>query len=241
MRIAIVDERISEAQERSLRIRGFHTITLPRHERLSPAVASHTDMLICKMGSELISVAEYCEACPYIFTDLSALARGYRLSFTADSLRAEYPEDCKLNALIMNGRLFCRVESVSPYILEHAAKLGLKVVPVKQGYPACTVLKLSERVAVTADSGMARALSGEGIEVVKIEGGHISLPPHEFGFIGGCAGVFEDTVYFLGRLEAHPSYDLIKTAADSCGMKIVSLSDEPLRDLGGILFLETDI
>ena len=240
-KLAIVDERISEAQERSLLIRGFRTLKLPPHSALGASVASHTDMLICKMGGELISCAEYCERYPYIFTDLSQLARGYKISFTADSLSAEYPSDCKLNVLIMSGCIFCRVESVSPYILELAKTLGLKTVPVKQGYPACTVLKLSERVAVTADSGMARALSEAGIEVIKIKEGHISLPPHEFGFIGGAAGVYGDTVYFLGRIEDHPSHALIKEALDSLGMNAVSLSDEPLRDLGGILLIEADI
>ena len=241
MKIAIIDERISDEALRSLEIRGFHTVRLPRHPNLGEAVASHTDMLLTRLGDELISTAEYCERYPYIFTDLSQMLLGYRLSFTSDELQARYPDDAKLNLLVMGKYLFAKLDTVSQYALDAARRLGLTAVPVKQGYPACTVLKLSDKVAVTADCGMAAALSSVGIRVVKIEDGHISLPPYDFGFIGGCAGVFQNTVYFLGDIEAHPSYGLIKDAADSLGMDIVSLSHEPLRDLGGILFIEGNL
>jgi hypothetical protein len=114
--------------------------------------------------------------------------------------------------------------------------LGFEIINVNQGYPACTVLKLSDSLAITADMGMKKALEKNGIEVYLIENGEISLPPYKYGFIGGCAGIHEDKIYFLGDPSLHPSYEIIKTGASKAGLEIVSLSDEKLSDLGGIMF-----
>ena len=225
--------------ERALTLKGFRVITLPPFTRLSEAVASHTDMLICRIGDEFISYADYCEEASYVFTDLSVLLgpAGAKFSFTADEVCEKYPSDCRLNALKMGNKLFCRADSASPYLLERAHEAGYTVIPTKQGYPACTVLKLTEDSAITADHGMAKTLTENGIRVTLIENGGIELPPHEYGFIGGAAGVFENSVYFLGNPTLHPDGEKIISACEGAGFTPIALSDEPLADLGRILFL----
>jgi hypothetical protein len=115
------------------------------------------------------------------------------------------------------------------------------LVDVAQGYPACTVLKLSDGAAVTADRGMAKVLSEHGIRVYLIEDGGIALPPYEYGFIGGSAGVHDGVVYFLGDVSRHPSYAAILAALECEGLRHVSLSGGALVDLGGILFADGDL
>jgi hypothetical protein len=124
-----------------------------------------------------------------------------------------------------------------------AMECGLEFIHTNQGYPACTVLKLTEKIAVTADDGMAKALSDKGITVYKIENSDkIKLPPYPYGFIGGCAGVFEDKVYFAGDLHFHPSCDIIKAAAAAAGLECVSLADgENLLDVGRLVFYDNGI
>lgn len=243
IKVAIIDSRANADVVRRLTLHDFRVITLPSFSKLSEAVASHTDMLIHRIGNEYVSFAEYCEEASYVFTDISlALTKaGAKLSFTSDEVNKDYPSDCRLNALEMNGKLFCRTRSASPYLLERAKDYGLEVINTKQGYPACTVLKLSETDAVTADCGMAKILENNGIRVTLIENGGIELPPHEYGFIGGAGGVYEDTLYFFGNPEMHPSKTLIFNAANAAGLKVVSLSDSPLIDLGGVIFAEGDI
>ena len=243
IKIAIVDARIDAAMERALMLRGFRIITLPPFSRLSEAVASHTDMLICHIGNEYISYADYCEEASYVFTDLSQLIAkdGAKLSFTADEISPEYPNDCRLNALLMGDKLFCRRETASLYMLERAVAAGYTIIPTKQGYPACTVLKLNDDSAITADRGMAKILTEHGIRVTLIENGGIDLPPHEYGFIGGSGGVHDGTLYLFGSLDSHPSAEVIRRAAESEGLRIVCLSDTTLCDLGGIIFAEANI
>lgn len=240
IKIAIVDSRISATAERKLTLAGYRVFTLPPFSRLSAPVASHTDMLIHKIGNEYISYADYSEEAAGVFSDLSALIlpTGAKFTLTSDEVSPEYPSDCRLNALSMGNKLFVRRDSASEYLTSRAEALGLEVVDTKQGYPACTVLKLGEDAAVTADPGMAKVLTEHGIRVTLITNGGIRLEPYEYGFIGGCGGVADGKIFFFGDVMTHPDKDLIISAARTEGLTIVSLDDGPLCDLGGIIFTE---
>lgn len=243
IKIAITDSRISAQEERKLTLAGFKVITLPPFSKLSAPVASHTDMLIHKIGTEYISYADYCEEASYVFSDLSLLTvpMGARFSLTSDEVSDKYPADCRLNALRLGNKLFLKSDSASEYLIGAAKRAGLEIVSTNQGYPACTVLKLNDGAVITADLGMAKILTEHGISVTLIQNGAIELPPYEYGFIGGTAGVCDGVLYFFGNPEHHPDKDKIIAAAKSEGLCIVPLSDGPLRDLGGILFAEGDI
>lgn len=242
-RICLVDCRIPEEAEGRLSLLGFEVMKLPPHPALSEAVASHTDMLICPLGNEIISVAEYCDVAPYIFTDLFDVIgkSGKRIYFTDESLSQDYPRDCALNVLRMGDYLFARVDSCAPYILERARLLGLRIINVRQGYPACTVLRLDDTHAITADAGMARAMRSVGITVYEIESGSIDLPPHEYGFIGGAAKAYDGAVYFMGNPDLHPDGAKIRGACEILGLKTVSLFNGRLFDVGGIFFIDGDL
>jgi hypothetical protein len=243
IKIAIVDSRISTEEERKLLILGYRVLTLPPFSRLSGAVASHMDMLIVKIGEEYISYADYCEEASYVFSDLALMLKGSgaRFTFTADNVAAEYPSDVGLNALRMGNKLFLRVESASEALIAAAEKRGIEIVDVKQGYPACTVLKLNDGAAITADRGMAAILEKHGIRVTLIEQGDVSLPPYEYGFIGGAAEADGDKLYFFGDPKTHRNVDKILAAASAEGITPIPLSSAPLRDLGGILFIHANI
>lgn len=238
MAIAIVDCRISEKCERALMLRGFTVIKTPPSRGLGVAVASHPDMLMFKCGDEIITSADYCDEAAYVFSDIREYCPSVRISFTDDVFEPEYPRDAIFNALVCGERIFCRTASVSRAVLECAKARGLQVVDVKQGYPACTVLCLSGEVCVTADEGMARALEECGVRVYRIENGDVALPPYEYGFIGGAAGVYNGKAYFLGDLDTHRSKNAIKDACEAAKVAPVSLSDEPLADLGRIIFID---
>ena len=236
MKCAIVDERISEKCKRALLIRGFYIIKLPAAKNLGEAVKSHPDMIMFRHGNRIITSAEYCEDYSYIFSDLREYSEGTSFTFTADEMEKEYPKDAVFNALVIGERLFAKCDTVSPAVLEYARSSGLETVHVNQGYPACTTLAFGGS-AITADRGMARTLKESGIRVTEISNGGISLPPYEYGFIGGASGVFGNTVYFLGNIDTHPDSELIKYAIRYEGYDYISLSDEPLADLGRIIFL----
>jgi hypothetical protein len=237
MKIAIVDSRIPFDMERTLSAHGYQVISLPPSERLSAPIASHPDMLIKLIGGELVTTADYCERAGAEISMIYDLTRA-RCHFTSDMHGERYPEDVIFNSLTMGKRIYARLDSLSPYLKELALKMGYELRHVKQGYPACTALKLSDNAVITADEGLAETLTKDGVRVYRITDGGISLPPYEYGFIGGAAGVDGDKVYFLGDITSHPSRDIILNAIENEGMRAVSLASSQLLDLGGILFAE---
>lgn len=236
MKLLIVDNRITEKCERSLLVRGFTLIKLPPHKKLGAAVESHPDTLIFCKGGQLITSADYCEDAAWIFSDIREYFPHLKISFTSDVFGSKYPADCLFNALTIGNKLFAKTDSISYAVKEFAENSGYEICHVNQGYPACSVLAFGES-AITADRGMADVLSENGVKVTLIRPGFISLPPHEYGFIGGASGVYEKNVYFFGDVRLHPDFDKIKKAIEDEGFDWVSLSDEPLCDFGGFIAL----
>lgn len=218
-------------------LRGARIIKLPPSEKLPAPMASHPDMLLFFHGNRIITSAEYCERYSYIFSDIREFSASAEFTFTEDVFGKEYPKDAIFNALCAKNRIFLKSDTASEAVLSYAEKNGLEVIPTKQGYPACTVLTFGN-AAITADVGMARALKDSGINVTLIENGDIALPPYEYGFIGGTSGVYKNEIYFLGDIGTHRDGKKICRAIRSEGFTPISLSDEPLVDLGRIIFID---
>ena len=231
--LALIDERISDACLHTLVSLGFSVIKLKKVEGLPSPIASHTDIVSFKMGDELFFSKKYIDSNFDILPEIID-----KITPTSDIHGESYPYDAIFNGLIMGDRLFCKSDTFSKDIMQIAMAKGIKIINVKQGYPACTTLKISENAAITADHGMATALNAEGISVLMIENGGVLLPPYEYGFIGGAASVYEDTVYFLGDINTHPHANMIIDFINLNKKRVISLSEEPLRDLGGIIFLK---
>lgn len=236
MKTLIVDERISNFCERALLLGGYHLLKLPRDSHLGEAVCSHPDTLLFSADGEIITTAEYCDEALYFFSDLREYCPEVKLSFTADERRATYPDDCVMNALVIGKKIFAKTDTLSDGIKEFAKDHGYTLVHTKQGYPACTVLSFGNS-AITADRGMAAVLEREGVSVTLIREGHVLLDGCDYGFIGGASGVVGDKVYFFGDISDHPDGELICDVIRNAGYTPISLSDEPLRDLGGMIFL----
>ena len=235
--ICLVDERISEKCERALLLRGARLIKLPPSEKLPAPMASHPDMLLFLHKNRIIASAEYCERYPYIFSDIRAFSDLAQFTFTADVFGDKYPNDAIFNALTVGDRMFLKKDTASKAVISYAETCGLDIINTRQGYPACTVLAFGG-AAITADVGMARQLTEAGIRVTLIENGDILLPPYGYGFIGGASGVYKNEVYFLGDVQSHRDATKICDSIRSEGFTPICLSNEPLSDLGRILFID---
>ena len=209
MKSIIVDNRISEKEEYSLLKLGFNVLKAPSCHGLPTANASHPDTLFCKLGNNLFTYADYAEEAMPLLSDIREYHRNVKISFVSDIPSPIYPGDCQLNALYVGGKLYARRQSLSSSVGSFAESGGIELVGVKQGYPACSVMKIDENGAVTSDRGMADSLVKNGIDVLLISEGNISLPPHKYGFIGGASFVFSDTAYFFGDITTHPDAEKI--------------------------------
>ena len=236
MKILLIDNRISVDCERSLIKSGFNLVKLPPDPDLGEAVSSHPDTLLFYAEGEIITTADYCDRAAYVFSDLRELLPQTKLTFTSDKRGKKYPCDAIMNALVIDKKIYANLNYISPAIKELAERERFELIHVNQGYPACSVLAFG-KAAITADKGIAEVLEKCGIKVTLIRSGHISLPPYDYGFIGGASFKDESKVYFFGDLSSHPDCNLIKDALKSEGYTAVSLSNEPLSDFGGALVL----
>ena len=238
----IADCRLPKSQIDRLTELGFTPVLLPPSPRLGSAVASHTDMLMLFDGEVLITESEYYRSNKELIDGIISHS-GAELILSDTAFESEYPKDAIFNACLTKDKIFLKSDSIAKEILSYSEARGLKAVSTKQGYPACTALILNESAAITSDRGMAKTLEKEGFLTTIIDNTpNIYLPPHEYGFIGGCAGVYRDTVYFTGNVDAHPEAEAIKGAIADAGLRCVSLaSGELLFDVGGLRFFDEAI
>ena len=120
MKIAIVDERMPSEAKRKLALSGFYTVDVPMAKTLPVPLSAHPDMIFFVHGKNIISSAEYCDAAPYVFEDITRLIPGVSLTLTSDKFENEYPYDAIFNALVIGNKIFLKKDSVSRAVLEYA-------------------------------------------------------------------------------------------------------------------------
>lgn len=148
---------------------------------------------------------------------------------------SRYPGTARYNAARAGNLVFGNFEYTDPAIKKAAADKGLKCVNVKQGYTRCSLLAVNNGAIITADTGIARAARNEGLEVLLVTQGSVSLPGEKYGFIGGAGGSIQDTVILLGSIDAHPDSGRIKGFVAGNSARVLNAGNGPLYDAGGIM------
>ena len=204
-------------------------IRLPSFRGFSEPVSAHPDMLVFPYKDGILTYKEYYAENRAFFDNI-----GVNLYFAESTPLPLYPGDIALNALLLGGTLYGRTDCTDKKITALAKRLKF----VKQGYTRCSTAVFGEKAAVTADTGIAKALEEDGVDVLTVKPGFIRLEGYDTGFIGGCGGMLEDGRYaFFGNLYSHPQGREIADFAAGHGAEIISLSDETLTDFGGIVSL----
>lgn len=233
---AITDCRISAEAIAALEKYGFEPILLPPADYLSDAVASHTDMLIFMGLGRIFCHRRYYEGNSALIDRIVTLS-SLELTLSDEPTGEKYPLDVLFNACLVGNRLICNEKTVSKLILDAARCWGCKIINVPQGYTKCSVSVVSDNAIITADKAITAACRGIGIDVLEVSEGHISLPPYDFGFIGGASGVCGDNVYFSGSLDSHPDGERIKEFCEKHHKTAISLTDCELQDVGSLFFI----
>ncbi len=232
---AIIDYRASEASLSTLRNYGFTPILMLPADYLTDGVASHSDMLLFIGFGKIFCHTMYYNSHKELI-DLLLSVSGIELILSDEKTGEKYPLDVLFNACLLNNRLICNEKTVSKLILNEAKERGIEIINVPQGYTKCSVCPVSENAIITSDKPIADACRTHGIDVLLICEGNISLPPYNYGFIGGTAGYCDGKVYFCGSLATHPNGEKIKKFCTEHGADAVELSNEVLQDVGTIFF-----
>lgn len=233
---ALLDCRASEASLSALKSYGYTPILMPPAPYLDGAVASHTDMLLFIGFGRIFCHASYYE-CQKELIDGIVSVSGLELVVSREKTGDKYPRDVLFNACLVNNKLICNKKSVSKIILDTAENENCEIINVPQGYTKCSICPISENAIITADKSIALSCKGAGMDVLLISEGDISLPPYDFGFIGGASGIHLDKVFFCGSLDRHRDALKIYKFCEKHGKSVVSLSEDCLQDVGSIFFI----
>ncbi len=233
---ALVDCRIGDASLSALKHNGFEPILMPHAEYLADGVASHADMLVFIGFGRLFCHARYYKSNKELIDGIISLSN-LELTLSEEKTCEKYPFDVLFNACLIGEQLICNTKTVSRLILDTARAEGYAIIDVPQGYTKCSICKVGENAVITSDKAIDAACREKGIEALLIAEGHVSLPPYEYGFIGGASGYCNEKVYFCGSLDSHPDGERIKKFCTQNGAKASCLSDTNLQDIGTIFFI----
>lgn len=232
----ITDNRINPCALSELEKEGFEPILLPSAPYLHTAVASHTDMLIFLGFGKLFCHENYYKINREVINRIASISNSEIIS-SGEPTGEKYPYDVLFNACLVGNNLICNEKTISRLILDEARAQGYNIISVSQGYTKCSVCVVSDSAIITADNGIARACRDSGIDVLSTSEGHISLPPYDFGFIGGTSGTYGNKVYFCGSIDTHPDGENIKEFCAKHKKIATSLGDGELQDVGSLFFI----
>ena len=232
----LIGKRYRPKLEKALINQGFRVFWMPDSTALDPRLASHADLSALRLdlgreGKTVILSGNVRWSNELV----SFLINNHYVVKTAVSAQTPtYPGDASLCACAVGNRLIhnSRVSDAS-VLLEWRGEY----IDVRQGYARCSVCAVDDHSIITADSGIASAAKKAGISVLQISPGHIALDGFDYGFIGGASFCCSSAVYFTGSLDMHPDGIRIADFISSRGKTSVSLTNEPLFDIGSAVVL----
>lgn len=193
------------------------------------SINSHPDLQIHFISDETAvaapSVYEYYR---HILPDYINIKSGISdIGFT-------YPQNCAYNIVRLGKTVLCNIEFAEKTILDYYHKVGYRIINVKQGYTKCNVCPVSDKIFITEDCGIYKTVckAAKDIKVYLITPGSVRLDGFEYGFIGGAAGKYNDSIIFCGSFSANNE---LKNIINETGIKTIALAEDTLYDFGSII------
>ena len=194
-------------------------------------IAGHPDIFICPIGDKIIVAPNTPQE---IITAL--LSAGLTLEKGTTAVGKKKQNSTSYNVVITDNYIIHNPKFTDSVILN--SKGNRKFIPINQGYARCSLLPLKNDCFLTSDKGIEKDLSKHNLHSYYISPEEIILPGFPYGFIGGCMGIYRNTVFIIGNLGYHPQGEKLKTFLYSLHYEIVELYNGKLFDGGGLFFLE---
>lgn len=223
----IADKRIPKEARKTLEKYG-EIIDVQSKGITYDAISGHSDIFFCQLDKDLVIASNTPESLKSLFIE-------NQIQFIegASSVGEKYPETAAYNAVVTDKLLIHNLQYIDSFLLEKCT--ALEKINVKQGYCRCNLIALPNNRFITSDNGIESSLKTKGYEVLFVNPNGIMLPGFSHGFIGGCCGIYEDSIFFLGSLKHFPEGEKIKSFLK--GLQIIELYDGPLFDGGSLIFV----
>lgn len=227
MRKAIIDYRTDIETSAELTRLGFDVIYTKPIKALYKEVCGHADMQVHVTDNKIICA-------PEVFNYYNNLIDGFDVIKGSIKLTDKYPYDIAYNTCRIGDYAICKKQNTAPEILAEYDN----IINIKQGYAKCSLCVIGANSAITADNGLYKTLTENGIDVLKIRAGFISLYDM-IGFIGGASGLIDKNILaFNGNIKTHPDYCNIRDFCRNYGTEIINLNNGILTDIGSIIAID---
>lgn len=231
MKKLIIDFRTSNEEKLSLHRLGYEYSICPPTSNVYPAICGHPDIQMHILDPKNIIVHKDI-SCDFI-DSLKKL--NINIIFSKNTLKSTYPLDISLNALNTPNFFMHNLKYTDPVLL-NKVKETKKLINVKQGYTKCSTAIVKDNAFITSDTGIAKALHKENMDVLLLPPSDILLPHLDYGFIGGCCGLIEDNVLaFFGDLDSYLYGNDVYKFLKKHKVEPVFLKKGKLVDRGSIL------
>ncbi len=227
--LIIGDARLPEPVKKKLSAKGTF-VPFSTQGLVYNALSGHPDIFFCQYGS-FLAVA------PNLPEKYIDLLTQYRVSFKKGKhpVGKNYPETAYYNAVI-SKQYFIHNPRLSDPVFRRFFQ-EKKTIAVKQGYVRCNTLPLKNNVYLTSDKGILKALQKVHAEVHYFSPKGILLEGFDHGFLGGCLGILENTVFITGNLVRYAEGKRLYALLKGLNYRVEELYNGPLIDGGGIFFL----
>ncbi|APC81369.1 DUF6873 family GME fold protein [Clostridium botulinum] len=233
MKIALVDNRISNEEKNNLEEKNIKVILCPSSPLLYPAVCGHPDMLLHIMDNKNIILHKNMDK---EFVELLKNF-GINVILSSNSLKDKYPMDIMLNALNIGDIFMHKLNYTDPTLLSFIKHK--KLLDTNQGYSKCSTAIVSENAVITSDIKIGKILKENYIDVLLLPPGDIILPGLDYGFIGGTCGLLDNnTLAFYGNLNMYKYGDKVINFLKKHNVKPIFLSRGKLIDRGSIFCMD---
>lgn len=230
VKILVVDSRVEADIINEFKRLGIKVIIVKKDNRLNEPVSSHADLHLIHLGKgEFLTSDSFHEdfekeikrthmVCEF-FNNRKVVVKG------------TYPNDVRLNAVMVGKYLICNKRTVADEILLS----DRKVLAVSQGYTKCSVAVVSDEAIITDDISIYNATKNY-LDVLLINKGSVELNGYNYGFIGGtCGKLSKDILAFSGNIKTHSDAKEIIVFAKNHAVECISLGNAPLYDYGSFI------
>lgn len=210
---------------------GIYVISPDKLNNVAGIEAYHADMSICHISDSKFMIAQNNIK---LIKKLNLINADITLS--SNKICGKYPNIVALNVCIFGDNLIANLNYTDKKILDFCLENNFNILHTNQGYAKCSSAIISNNALITSDESIYRLCKNNKIDVLKISNGGIKLDGYNYGFIGGtCGFIDKNTLAFSGNIKLHKDYLNIKDFAKNYNINLLSLSNEMLYDIGGIL------
>ena len=213
-------------------IDGEAVIIPPEISVLPEGLRRHADLGIC-IVSEKKAVCPP-ETCAYYSEKLSPY--GFEIISGKSPVGSNYPSDSAYNVGIVGKKCFLNKSVCDEHLYEILISEGYEIINVNQGYTKCSICPVDEKSFITGDKGIAAAGENAGLDVLLISNDNIFLQGYKNGFFGGSAGMCsKDELLINGDINTLPDYSRIKKFLQKRSIRIKSIKEGEVTDIGSII------